>query len=363
MFTLEAKMNQDESVRVFSKRLKNARLLKGLSALQVAESLHITRQAYSKYENGKSFPNSKILIDLHRILDVSIDYLFRKTSFEKLDFDFRKKTKLTKTRQEQIELEVFDLLEKRIEIEDLLNVKVVSDLEQLSAHLEPIKSSQEISLLASALRTQWGLGNDPIKNVSTLFENHGIITVRVADDNGFDGASSKIKEYGNRPVVIVNNNTITERQRFTAVHELAHLYLKFTDLESREIESLCNTFANEFLLPSPKLNEIFVPNGPIYVKEIQALQAEYGLSFDAIVYRLNSSKIISDSSLKRYFIRKNTNPNLKDISEKSLFSENGSFKYESLVFKALNEDVITSSQAAQYLNVSIEELGELGAVY
>ena len=88
-------MNQDESVRVFSKRLKNARLLKGLSALQVAESLHITRQAYSKYENGKSFPNSKILIDLHRILDVSIDYLFRKTSFEKLDFDFRRTYPIT----------------------------------------------------------------------------------------------------------------------------------------------------------------------------------------------------------------------------------------------------------------------------
>ena len=97
-------MDHDDSVKIFSKRLKNARLLKGFSALQVADNLHITRQAYSKYENGKSFPNSKILIDLHRILDVSIDYLFRKTSFEKLDFDFRKKTKLTKSRQEQIEL-------------------------------------------------------------------------------------------------------------------------------------------------------------------------------------------------------------------------------------------------------------------
>ena len=355
-------MNQD-SVTIFSKRLKNARLLKGLSAQQVADGLHITRQAYSKYENGKSFPNSKILIDLHRILDVSIDYLFRKTSFGKLDFDFRKKTKLTKTRQEQIELEVYDHLEKRIEIEDLLNVKVESDLELLSSPLEPIKSSQEISLLASALRANWGLGNDPIKNISTLFEKHGIITVGVSDNNGFDGAASKLKEYGNRPVVIVNKNVITERQRFTAVHELAHLYLKFSDLTNREIESLCNTFANEFLLPSPKLNEIFVPNSPIYIKEIQALQAEYGISFDAIVYRLNASKIISDSSLKRYFIRKNTNQDLKIISEKSLFSENGSFKYESLIFKALNEDVITASQAAQYLNVSIEELGELGAVY
>lgn len=355
-------MDNEDTTLLFSQRLKNARILKGLSAQEVADGLKITRQAYSKYENGKSFPNSKVLIDLHRILDVSIDYLFRKTSFGKLDFDFRKKAKLTKTRQQQIELEVADLLEKRLKIEDLLNITLESDLEKLSSNLNPIQSSQEISLAASALRTQWGLGNEPIKNITTLLENHGIITLRIKDDSGFDGASSKIKECKNRPIVVINSKTIIERQRFTAIHELAHLYLKFQNLDQTEIEKLCNVFANEFILPSPKLKEIFEPNGAIYIKEIQSLQAEYGISFDAIVYRLKHAKIITESSHRRYCIRKNKDTKFKQITEDSLFTENCSYKYENLVFKALNEEHITSSQAAQFLNVSMEELDELGAV-
>ena len=355
-------MDNEDTTLIFSQRLKNARILKGLSAQDVADGLKVTRQAYSKYENGKSFPNSKMLIDLHKILDVSIDYLFRRTSFEKLNFDFRKKAKLTKTRQQQIELEVEDLLEKRLKIEDLLNITIESDLEKLSSNLNPIQSAQEISLAASALRAQWGLGNEPIKNITTLLENHGVITLRIEDDCGFDGASSKIKECKNRPVVVINSKTIVERQRFTAIHELAHLYLKFQHFDSSEIERLCHVFANEFILPSPKLKEIIEPNGAIYIKEIQALQAEYGLSFDAIVYRLKYAKIISDSSHRRYCIRKNKDPKFKKITEESLFTENGAFKYENLVFKALNEECITSSQASEFLNVSMEELDKLGAV-
>lgn len=355
-------MSTDEIVSIFSGRLRNARLIKGLSISEVSSRLNISRQAYSKYENGSSLPNSKVLIDLHRALNVSIDYLFRKTLFAPPLFEFRKKNQLKKSVIEQLKLQITDHVEKRIGLEDLLNIQVNSDLEALSARLKPIQDFQEISLLAAALRGQWNLGNEPINNIFSLLEKHGIITIKLDAPQGFDGAAAKITEYGNRPVIVVNRLVITERQRLIALHELAHLYLKFNDVEHSQIERLCQVFANEFLLPSARLDELVSERNVISVREIQSLQAEYGLPFDAIVYRLNLMGKLPDANYKRYFTRKNSDPDFKVITEKNIFFEYDSSALEHLVYQALGAAQITITQAAQLLNTSISDLNELGVI-
>lgn len=62
------------------KRLKDAREAKGLSQSYVAEHLNITRQAISKWENGKSMPDLDNLIILSNLYEISLDELLGRTT-------------------------------------------------------------------------------------------------------------------------------------------------------------------------------------------------------------------------------------------------------------------------------------------
>ncbi len=55
--------------------LKNLRNERGLSQMQVAQSLKISQPTYSHYENGDREPDIQMLIDLANFYRVSIDIL------------------------------------------------------------------------------------------------------------------------------------------------------------------------------------------------------------------------------------------------------------------------------------------------
>lgn len=60
---------------MFSERLKKARKAKGISQKELALQLHISQQAYAKYETGKTSPNPETLARICLILEVSADTL------------------------------------------------------------------------------------------------------------------------------------------------------------------------------------------------------------------------------------------------------------------------------------------------
>lgn len=64
---------------LFSTRLKQARIMQGLSMDSLCEKANkaLSKQSISKYEAGKMMPDSKSLIILANALGVNIDYFFR----------------------------------------------------------------------------------------------------------------------------------------------------------------------------------------------------------------------------------------------------------------------------------------------
>lgn len=56
-------------------RLKNIREQKGFSQAEVANHLHISRQAISNWENGKSFPDIDNIVILSELYNISVDEL------------------------------------------------------------------------------------------------------------------------------------------------------------------------------------------------------------------------------------------------------------------------------------------------
>lgn len=58
-----------------SARLKQLRAEKGLTQVQAAKRIGITRSTYATYENGTRYPSYDVLISLSYLFGVSTDYL------------------------------------------------------------------------------------------------------------------------------------------------------------------------------------------------------------------------------------------------------------------------------------------------
>ena len=60
---------------MFSEILRETRKIKGLSQIEMAEKLNISRTAYGDYERGRTEPDISTLKKISSILEVSVDYL------------------------------------------------------------------------------------------------------------------------------------------------------------------------------------------------------------------------------------------------------------------------------------------------
>jgi len=60
----------------FADNLKTARKAKGFSQEDLAATLEVSRQAVSKWEQGETYPEVEKLLQLCRVLAVSMDELF-----------------------------------------------------------------------------------------------------------------------------------------------------------------------------------------------------------------------------------------------------------------------------------------------
>lgn len=63
--------------------LKKIRKIKNLNQQKVAIDLNISREALSHYENGKREPSLKLLLDMSKYYNVSINYLITGEEFKK----------------------------------------------------------------------------------------------------------------------------------------------------------------------------------------------------------------------------------------------------------------------------------------
>lgn len=82
----------------FSEILKERRTSLGITQEELAKELNVSRSAISNWEIGRNYPDIQTLIDLSKILDVSLDFLLNtdNTIVEKIDEDLSKKKWLKK---------------------------------------------------------------------------------------------------------------------------------------------------------------------------------------------------------------------------------------------------------------------------
>ena len=344
---------------IIAYRIKNARILKGLTLQNLADELLISKQMISKYEKGMSIPNSQNIIKLAKLLDQKVDYFFRNFKVDVGHVDFRKKSKFSIKKQKALKEQIKINLENYLWIEGLLSIdysfkNVISNFQ--------VSNISEIEQVVLQLRKKWDIGTDPIYNIIQLLEDKEIKVIELYDvDDKFDGLATFVND--KYPVIVVNGNFPVERKRFTLLHELGHLLLNIEDsADSKQEETLCNQFASEFLLPRKFLiNEFGGKRGNITLPEFISIQEKYGISIPAIIYRLVDAKIIAKEKHTSFYKKMNYDPQLKKRVNKSRFmTPEHSNRYNQLVYRALAQENISLSKASSLLNIDLNSIMDSG---
>ena len=338
----------------FGERLKAARKMAGMSQQGLADATHnlVTKQALSKYEKGKMFPASDILVAISKALGVKSGYFYRQSQVELTSLEFRKKSRLSKKDQSRVKYQTLDFLERYIEIESVMGQQ--TEFENLLDDFT-IENLDDVETASMRLRKKWDLGTAPVSNLMELLEDKGVRILEVNLPDEFDGLSAWAGEI---PVITVNKNRDLVRKRLTIVHELAHLMLSFGECRDTDLEKLCHSFAGAFLIPKEKMiEELGSHRSKISFLELKKLKGIYGISILALVVRAKNLGIINENRYKAFFITAS-----KKGWKSGKIKEPGEYigreyanRFQQLVSWAVAEEIITMSKGAELMNVGLTE--------
>lgn len=326
-------------------RLTLARQRRGFSKIELARKLGVSQRAISAYENGEYPPSEDVLEKVANLFGYPRSF-FSGPVLEvpsKRNVSFRALSSLTAAQRDSaltagaLAMELSQWLEERFELP-------VPDLPDLR-HCQQTPEAG-----ASALRAAWGLGERPIKNMVHLLEAKGVRVFSLTYDCRSVDAYSFWRN--SIPFVFLNTIKSSERSRFDAAHELAHLVLhKHGAPQGREAEEQANEFASCFLMPRHDV----IAKAPYQVslEQLLALKANWKVSAAALTHRLYKLNLMTEWHYRSIFIE------LAKRGYRS--SEPGGFAHETSqvlekVFKALRQEGLSRKKVAQTLSISVAEL-------
>jgi Zn-dependent peptidase ImmA (M78 family)/DNA-binding XRE family transcriptional regulator len=339
-------------------RVRRARKALGLSLRDLAEQVALSHAAIKKYEDNEVMPSSDILIRLARALHVKVEYFFRPERFTLENLQYRKHADMPVKELEKIKAKMLDQIERRVELENLFPS---SPIQEFSLREKKIKDYDDVECIANQVREQWGLGEEPLPDLIDIFEERGIKIFEIDNEKypHFDGLSASINKM---PIIVIGNHWPGDRQGFTLAHELAHLVLNGFFHPSLDEEKCCNRFAGAFLLPKKALVAIFGEyRNCIEPRELGLLKQEFGISMTAILHRAEDTGIISNALYKE--VRKEFDVRGWSKCEPgSQYPKEKTWIFEQMIFRALAEEYIGESKAAELMNMPLESFRALRAM-
>lgn len=337
---------------MFGERLQLARKKAGLSLRGLADAIggQVTPQAIGKYERGEMMPSSTILIALTKALGVSMEFLAAPLEVRLGAIDFRKKSGTSARDRHHVEATVLERVERYLLVEEVLELKSAAWTAPFTQ--QTVITYEDAEKLAEKLRDKWGLGRDPIPDVTELLEEKGIKVMHLELPDDVSGLTCMIEREGIAPVpvIVVNSRHSVERRRLTLMHELAHRLMKVSDVDE---EKGANRFASAFLMPALHLREQVGKHRAAFgVAELMVMKRLYAVSAAALLVRLRDLGIITQQTLAYAFQSfgrtwRKTEP--QPIATTDADPREVPQRFQRLCYRALAEGLITISKASELL--------------
>jgi Zn-dependent peptidase ImmA (M78 family)/DNA-binding XRE family transcriptional regulator len=341
-------------------RIKQGRVAAGLSLRDVGDAVGLSAMAISKYERDVIKPSSETLLRLAKTFGVRTEYFFRQSVVELTEVDFRKHEKLSPQDEARALEDVRERLERWIELESIIPAswpKAFALPKRLPAK---VGSYEAVEAVADHVRAAWQLGTGPIGNLIDKMEEEGIKVILTPHDGGkkFDGLVAKSNGH---TVIVVGQDWPGDRQRFTLAHELGHLVLHGRITPALDEERACHRFASAFLVPKDEAIRLLgAARSWLEPQELYMLKHEWGLSMNGWVYRAQDLGILTKAVAKRhwdFFVsQKEGADSWREKEPGEPYPKECPRRFAQLVYRALAEELIGESKAAELLALTLVEL-------
>jgi Zn-dependent peptidase ImmA (M78 family)/transcriptional regulator with XRE-family HTH domain len=184
-----------------------------------------------------------------------------------------------------------------------INLKKLLPAVELEAQLPPIPAIDpdqyygDVPKIALTVRQRWGVPRGPIKDLTKLVEDAGVVVV------SFDFGTPLIDGFCQHagddlpPLVFINSRQPKDRYRFSLAHEIGHLVMHQTPNPEQEVQA--NIFASEFLMPTSEIKPQFYNPS---LNRFMELKLYWGASMQALIYKAWQIGRLSDRMFKYYNI-------------------------------------------------------------
>lgn len=338
---------------VLAERLRLVRQARGLSQEELSEAMNrlVSKQAISKYEKGEDAPSARVLLALAEALRVPSSRLLEEDEIEITTVAFRKKSALRARERDRLAALLTCHLRDAVRVRNLVAPGECFDLPVRSLDVRNLDDAES---QADKLRSQWGLGDEPISTVVDVLEEQGVSVCMVEADGQFDGLSAVARNKKGEAcgaAVLCRDGLTRERQRLNLAHELAHVVLN--PGSSVDEEDAAWRFAGAFLAPKEKLlSDVGELRRSISLDEMILLKKRYGISIQAMLMRLKNIGVLSEETTKQAFIQltrmrmRATEPgDTKDMESPQWFRRT--------VLRAVSEGCLDSREATELLGEEV----------
>lgn len=274
-----------------------ARLARGLTQAQLATMIEVTQPALHRYEHGLRDPEPEILARLANVLGVTQEFLEHAGKTRgalAVDAHMRRRSTEKATTWRRLEAQ---LNEYRMHASKLF--------EQVSLHADQVIPTFDPdgtlpNDAARLLRMQWRMPIGPVRNLTGWLEAAGcVVFMEAFGTPRVDGLSQWIDDH---PVMLLNSQAPTDRQRWTLAHEAGHLCMHASYIGD-DPEADADAFAAEFLMPA----EVIRPQlRNLTIGRLADLKRQWGVSMQALVERSHQLGVLAPgqrSSMFKQFSR------------------------------------------------------------
>jgi len=359
---------------IIGERLKRARESLGLTQEDVATKLEIGRPRYSDIENGKRDVPLKDLYRFAEFYGRPVDFFIKETLLT--DSGFKVLFRKTEGDEEvaRVVTEFENLCEKMCELENIAGVTVRPPVNQ-DYQFERNREWHWGKHYADIERRQLDLGQAPLRNLSQILEERRglkIFYLPIPPERGVYGMFTYDQKMGG--CVLINSNPNFGNQLFSLAHEYAHfvfhkdkLGIISTEQERNSTdEKLANSFASNFLIPEDAVRDLFnmriKEEADVKTEDVVYLADYFGVSFKAMVYRLNNLKLITDDIKDELinFTWVNSVRESMGISEPERSRSKFPTLYLHLAIKAYQQGNLTTAKLADFLEIPLYQAMDLG---
>ena len=292
-------------------RLIEARRARGLNATDLAGLVGISVQSISKYENGHQSPKLDIVHQLESRLNMPKGYFFRPVAAQdERPVFWRGRLSAPSVMRDRAAVRLEWMKEVVDYIASYFDLPMVN-VPKLEVPANGILDDDFIEAAAASIREQWDIRPGPMPDVIERLETNGILVSRIhVSAEKLDAFSQWSDRFGIPFVMLSRDKASAVRQRFDALHELAHIILHANISQRRlndraaykMIERQADRLASALLLPAKEfLDELYAPS----LDGFLTLKERWGASVGAMIMRCRTLEIIDDEGVRRMFINYN----------------------------------------------------------